>query len=96
MLNARENTTSEDILVLELCGEMLSLSQVAAFLNWFYLVNKMINYCDFLHADKNFENMKGNIKIIDRMCSKMGEVLLSASQIAEVLHRPYLKNELMN
>ena len=31
-----------------------------------------------------------------RVCSKMGEVLLSVSQIAEFLHWLYLKNKLMN
>ena len=36
------------------------------------------------------------MKIIGQMCSKIGEVLLSVSQIAEFLHWLYLKNELMN
>ena len=96
MLSTRENITSESILALELCVEMLLVNQVAAFLNWLYLLNEMINSCDFLHADKNSECIKGHAKSIGWMCSKMGEVLLSASQIAEFLHWLYLKNKLMN
>ena len=38
--------------------------------------------------------MKGDVKIIGQMCSKMA--LLLAKQIAEFLHWLYLKNEQMN
>ena len=96
MLSDHENNTYENFSVLEFIAEMLWVNQVTVFLNWLYLVNEMINEYDFSHAEKNFEYIKGDTKIIGRMCSKISEVLLSASQIAECLHRLYLKNELMN
>ena len=44
---------------------LLSVSQIAKFLHWLYLKNKLMNEFEFLHGDINLENVK--VELIIRL-----------------------------
>ena len=63
-------------LVPEIWAKMPSANQIAGFLNWLYLLNKMIKKPDFLHIVTDSWKLKVSWKILGWVWSKMGVATL--------------------